>query len=128
MVRLLSIQLILLVLLGSSVDLHDVAKLPYLIDHYNQHKSKDTQFSFSEFFDLHYGTLAVEHDKEEKEKHKGLPFKAPENTSIHSPVFLTEYESPSVELESSKVAYTNSYQPNSGSEYHPSIFQPPRKG
>lgn len=105
-----------------------MAKLPYLIDHFNQHKSKDTQFSFNEFFDLHYGNQAEEHDKEEKEKHKGLPFKAPEHTSIHSPVFLTEYNGPSVELQSSEVTYTNFYQPNSSSEYHPSIFQPPRKG
>ena len=110
------------------MDLHDVAKLPYLIDHFNQHKSKDTQFSLSEFFDLHYGNQAEEHDKEEKEKHKGLPFKAPEHTSIHSPVFLTEYSGPSVGSQSSEVTYTNFYQPNSSSEYHPSIFQPPRKG
>lgn len=128
MFRLLSIQLIFVVLLGSAVDLHDLAKLPYLIDHFNQHKLKDTQFSFSEFFDMHYGNQAEEHDKEEKEKHKGLPFKAPEHTSIHSPVFITEYESPSIELESTEVAYTNFYQSNSSSEYHPSIFQPPRKG
>lgn len=127
MVRLISIQLIFVVLLGSTVDLHDLAKLPYLFDHYDQHRSKDTQFSFNEFFDLHYGNQAEEHDKEEKEKHKGLPFKAPEHTSIHSPVFLTEYESPSIELVSTQVAYTNFYQPNSGSDYHPSIFQPPRK-
>ena len=128
MLKAISSKLIFIILLGSLVDLHDVAKLPYLIDHYNQHKYKDTQFSFNEFFDLHYGNQAAEHDKEEKEKHKGLPFKAPEHTSIHSPVFLTEYESPSVELESTEVAYTNFYQPNSGSDYHPSIFQPPRKG
>lgn len=115
-------------MLGSLVDLHDVAKLPYLIDHFNQHKSKASEFSFSEFFDLHYGNQAEAHDKEEKEKHKGLPFKAPDHTSIHSTVFLTEYESPSLEVGATEVTYTNCYQPNSSSEYHPSIFQPPRKG
>ena len=128
MLRAISSKLIFVILLSSLVDLHDVAKLPYLIDHYNQHKSKETQFSFSEFFDLHYGNLAEEHDKEEKEKHKGLPFKAPEHNSIHSPVFLIAYQSPSIASASSEVTYTNFYQPNSSSEYHPSIFQPPRKG
>lgn len=128
MLKLISIQLMMVVLLGSIVDLHDVAKLPYLIDHYNQHKSKASQFSFSEFFDLHYGAQAEEHDKEEQEKHKGLPFKAPDHTSIHSTIFLTEYTSNSIELESTEVKYTNFYQCISSSEFQSSIFQPPRKG
>lgn len=128
MAKLLSIQLAIVILLGSIADLHDIAKLPYLLDHYSQHKSKDSGFSFSEFFDLHYGAMAEEHDKEESEKHKGLPFKAPDHNTIHSTIFLTEYHNTSIELESTLVVYTNFYQPNASSEFHQSIFQPPRKG
>lgn len=128
MVKALSIQLAIVVLIGSLIDLHDIAKLPYLIDHYNQHKSKDIAFSISDFFELHYGSLAEEHDKEEHEQHKGLPFRAPDNTSIHSTIFFTETENTSIELEAVEVTYTNFYQPHSSTEFQPSIFQPPRKG
>lgn len=120
--------MVFVILLGSLVDLHDFAKLPYLIDHYQQHKSKATHFSITEFFELHYGNKAEEHDKEEREQHKGLPFKAPDHTSIHSTIFLTQQECPSVQLESTEVNYTNFYQSNLSSEFRRSIFQPPRKG
>jgi len=126
-IRALSISLVVIVLTGSLVDLHDMAKLPYLIDHYNQHKSKAEAFSFNEFFDLHYGSKAEEHDKEEREQHKGLPFKAPDNTTIHSTIFLTEAQNTSIELDAREVTYTNFYQPISSSEFRPIIFQPPRK-
>ena len=116
------------IVLGSLADLHDIAKLPYLVDHYNQHKSKTSGFSIIEFFELHYGSLAEEHDKEEREQHKGLPFKAPDHTSIHSTILLTEIHNSSIELEAIEVTYSNSYQPNSSSEFSDSIFQPPRKG
>ncbi len=128
MLKSLSIALAFVVLFGSLADLHDIAKLPYLIDHYNQHKSKVSGFSITEFFDLHYGSLAEEHDEEEREQHKGLPFKVPDNTSIHSTILLTEIHNSSVELEATEVTYNNSYQPNSSSEFSESIFQPPRKG
>jgi len=124
----IAIPLVFVVLLGSLVDLHDIAKLPYLIDHFNQHKSKTSGFSFAEFFDLHYGEMAEEHDKEEREQHKGLPFKAPDHTTIHSTILLTERQCPSIELSPEEVSYTNFYQPHSPSEFHQSIFQPPRKG
>ncbi|HNP06728.1 MAG TPA: hypothetical protein PKN99_03845 [Cyclobacteriaceae bacterium] len=128
MIKVLSIQLAFVVLIGGLIDLHDVAKIPYLIDHYNQHKSKDTAFSITEFFELHYGSMEEEHDKEESEQHKGLPFKAPDNTSIHSTVFFVAGHNTSVELDEIEVTYTNFYHSHSSSEFQPSIFQPPRKG
>jgi len=126
--RATSITLAFIILFGSLADLHDLAKIPYMIDHFNQHKSKATSFSFTEFFDLHYGSMAEEHDKEEREQHKGLPFKAPDNTSIHSTIFLTETQNTSVEQEASEVTYTNFYHDHFSSEFLPAIFQPPRKG
>jgi len=128
MIKAISIQLAFVVLMGSVIDFHDIAKVPYLIDHYHQHKSKDSAFSLIEFFNMHYGSLAEKHDKEEHEQHKGLPFKAPDNVTIHSTVFLTEPHNTSIELEAIEVTYTNFYQPNSYSEFSPTIFQPPRIG
>lgn len=128
MQKVISILLILVVVAGSLTDLHDLAKVPYLLQHYNQHKSKDSRFSATEFFDLHYGNLAEEHDKEEHEQHKGLPFKAPDHTSIHSTIFLTERQNPAIDLNETTVGYTNFYHPIFSSEFHQSIFQPPRKG
>ncbi|MBX2940965.1 MAG: hypothetical protein KF860_01355 [Cyclobacteriaceae bacterium] len=128
MIKALSISLVFAILIGSLIDFHDMAKLPYLIDHYHQHKSKDTAFSIIEFFDMHYGSKAEEHDKEEHEQHKGLPFKAPDNTSIHSTIFVTSVQKTSVESNATEVTYTNFYQPSSYSEFCPTIFQPPRLG
>jgi len=126
--RATSVILAFVILFGSLADLHDLAKIPYMIDHFNQHKSKATGFSFTEFLDLHYGSMAEEHDKEEREQHKGLPFKAPDNTSIHSTIFLTATQNTSIELEASEVTYTNFYQAHFSLEFLPAIFQPPRKG
>lgn len=128
MFKTVSIALAFTILMGSLADIHDLAKLPYLMEHYNQHKAKDSTFSLSEFFDMHYGKQAKEHDKEEHEQHKGLPFKAPNHTSIHSTIFLTERQTPAIELDVTEVTYSNSYQPIFSSEFHQSIFQPPRKG
>jgi len=126
--RATSIILAFVILFGSLADLHDLAKIPYLIDHFDQHKSKVTSFSFTEFLDLHYGSMAEDHDKEEREQHKGLAYKAPDNTSNHSTIFLKETQNPSMKLEATEVIYTNFYQAHFSLAFLPAIFQPPRKG
>lgn len=116
------------VLMGGIMDFHDIAKLPYLVDHYRQHKSKDSAFSIVEFIDMHYGSKAKSHDKEEHEQHKGLPFKAPSGTSVHSCVFMPGGPDTPVDLEYTDVCYTNFYQSSPYSEFSPTVFQPPRIG
>ena len=55
-----------------SFDLCDIDKMPNLINHFVCHiKAGD---SFSEFLDMHYGSLTKKHNGEHKE-HEQLPFK-----------------------------------------------------
>jgi hypothetical protein len=120
--------LALTVFLGSIMDLHNLAKVPYLLEHYRQHQMKAGHFSFRDFLALHYGEKSVKHDKEEHEKHKGLPFKTHDCTSIHSTVFLNELSAPACDVSVTFVRYTNSYQSIFASEFHQLIWQPPRQG
>lgn len=114
------------VFVGSIMDLRDLGKLPYLLKHYEQHVQKEGAFSFADFMELHYGEKAAQHDKEEHEKHKGLPFKTHDCTSIHSTVFLEELMAPENDAPVTCVVYTNFYQSAFSSGFQQSIWQPPR--
>ena len=126
MKKILAIGFVFIVLTGSIIDLHDLAKLPFMISHYQQHRNKSTSFSLSEFFSLHYGAQAESHDKEEHEQHKGLPFKTHDCTFTHvvtlSPFCNTTQRSNIITV----VTYTNFYQSTFASAFIQSIWQPPR--
>ena len=115
-------------LLGSFVDLHDLSKLPYMIKHYQQHKNKAEAFSFSDFLDLHYGGQAEQHDKQEHEKHKGLPFKTHDCTAFHASSVLQKFEPSVISTFSLTISYSNFYQSVFTSEFSQSIWQPPKLG
>ena len=108
------------------IDLSDLTKLPYLVQHYQQHKDKVEKFSFSDFINLHYGNEAERHDKEEHEKHKGLPFKTHDGACIHIVTILTKFNAPEIECVSSEVVTYNFYQSTFSSEFSQSIWQPPK--
>jgi hypothetical protein len=114
------------ILLGSLIDLHDLAKVPRLIEHFQEHRKKSTDFSLADFFNLHYGSDAEKHDKEEHEKHTGLPFKAADCTFAHTLTVLPNFtvtESISV---SHLSTFSNFYQSAFTSGFSQSIWQPPR--
>ncbi|MCW5910461.1 MAG: hypothetical protein KIT62_05275 [Cyclobacteriaceae bacterium] len=114
-------------LTGSVIDLHDLSKVPYMISHFQQHKDKTDSFSITDFFDLHYGSLAEQHDKQEHEQHKGLPFKAHDCTASHASVVLPDFE-PKIESSFSLIIrYNNFYESAYSSEFSQSIWQPPRQ-
>lgn len=115
-----------LILVGSVIDLHDLSKVPYMLRHFQQHKSNTTTFSIIDFFDLHYGESAEQHDKQEHEQHQGLPFKAHDCTTSHVCVILTDFE-PSIESSFSLISrYTNSYESTYASAFSQAIWQPPK--
>jgi hypothetical protein len=75
MTKSISILLLSLTLLGSLVDLHGLAKMPRLFEHYQEHRKRVSNFSFIDFLSLHYGSLTDRHDQDERGKHQNLPFK-----------------------------------------------------
>ncbi len=67
--RALSI-LFLLVYINSFTELHEVLRLPILLEHYSEHKKLSQEISFWDFLELHYKT-DVAHDEHDNQ----LPFK-----------------------------------------------------
>jgi len=115
-----------LILTGSVIDLHDLSKVPYMLRHYQQHKSNTQSFSVSDFFDLHYGASAEQHDKQEHEQHKGLPFKTHDCTTSHISMILTDF-APHIESSFSRIIrYSNFYKSTYTSAFSQSIWQPPK--
>jgi hypothetical protein len=127
MVRSISIILVSLSLLGSMMDLHDLAKLPRLIEHFQEHQNKVSGFSFFEFLSLHYGSEAERHDREEHEQHTGLPFKSGDCTYTHTITLLPPFHAPVVALHQATLRHANFYQSTFSSEFSQSIWQPPKQ-
>lgn len=112
--------------MGSMMDLHDLVKLPRLIEHYQQHKKKAINVSFLDFLNLHYGSEADRHDQEEHEEHEDLPFKSPDCTFTHTLTVLPQFKAPEIIQLVSEVTYANFYQSAFSSEVSQSIWQPPK--
>jgi hypothetical protein len=122
----ISIFLLTLTLLGSMMDMHNLAKLPRLMEHYQEHRSKSSDFSFLEFLSLHYGSKSENHDKEEHAQHTGLPFKSSDCTFTHTVTLLPQFQSAQATVPVSTLTYSNFYQSAFSTEFSQSIWQPPK--
>ena len=119
--------LLIVTLAGSIIDLHDLNKFPRLIEHFKEHQQKSPGVSFITFLNLHYGSLADQHDKEEHEEHKGLPFKSPDCTFAHTQTLLSRFKAPELTSLNSFVTYSKFYQSTFTAQFSQSIWQPPKK-
>ena len=121
----LAIVLGFTILLASLIEMENLIKLPYLIDHYLEHKEKATKFSAIEFFTLHYGAQEASHDQEEHEGHENLPFKHHDCTSSQIAFINTSLlESNSTQTHS--ISYSNFYQSMYSIDFASSVWQPPK--
>lgn len=71
--------LLLIFYISAIVPISELAKLPYLWDHYCEHKLADASMDFFDFIDHHYGNCKKVYPDAEKDMK--LPFKS-ENQSI----------------------------------------------
>jgi hypothetical protein len=122
----ISIFLLSISLLGSMMNIDNLAKLPRLIEHYQEHRDKSSDFSFFEFLSLHYGSKSEHHDKEEHEQHTGLPFKSGDCTFTHTVILLPQFQSPQTIAPVSILTYANFYQSTFSVAFSQSIWQPPK--
>lgn len=114
----------MLAYLLSSTELKQLLKIPFLIEHFIEHKSQKNDLSLMAFFALHYGS---EHSKDTDDLK--LPFKSHEGcengvSTILAPIFHLEtafvsyfYESTIVYLKEDQI---------SSSSYLSAIWQPPK--
>jgi len=121
-----SILLAFIFLTGSVIDLHDLSKLPFMIEHYWQHKNMSSAFSVSEFVDLHYGRKAEQHDKQEHEQHKQLPFKSHDCTALHATIIIQKLQPSLICTAGFTLRYSNFYQSAFSTSFIQSIWQPPK--
>jgi hypothetical protein len=126
MTKSISILLLSLTLMGSMVDLHSLAKMPRLIEHYQEHLKRVSDFSFIDFLSLHYGSLADRHDQDERGKHQNLPFKSSTCTFSHILSVISSVNACEITSITFSVSYSNCYQSIFYTGFSESIWQPPR--
>jgi hypothetical protein len=113
-------------LLGSMVDLRSLAKMPILIEHYQEHRKRVSHFSFIDFLSLHYGRQANQHDQDERGKHQNLPFKSSTCTFSHILSAISSVNTCEITSINFYLSYPNFYQSTFYTGFCETIWQPPR--
>ncbi|MBW7870281.1 MAG: hypothetical protein H3C39_04385 [Flavobacteriia bacterium] len=114
--------------LVSTAGFSQVLKLPTLIEHYFDHKQKDSELNFFDFLSMHYSSETEHHHSDKKNPHEKLPFQHMNNIASQV-LILTETEESETDWNSTFV-----YRPKiraisdffSENELSFSIWQPPR--
>lgn len=111
-------------ILNGSTEIHQLWKLPILVQHYLHHRKEDMSLSFITFLKIHYVDRHHPNDNDDKNDNE-LPFKSIGNIShLDTPL-----------IEKKIVSAENNYLPAKHSSYYPenipdhrpfSIFHPPR--
>jgi hypothetical protein len=122
LVIIISVQL----LFGNTL-LPELAKLPQLFEHFNEHKSVNANLSFFSFLKMHYADPA--HQESDKNHHEKLPLKSA--VSAYAEVLVLQNNTPSVEftyqIASEAKQSLNPTTDDFINRLHAiSIFQPPR--
>ncbi len=123
-----AIFLLFLFLFGSLVPVQvqeDLAELPYLLQHFQEHKQSAPETLFFQYLRLHYGDKYSQHQN--THDHSKLPFKG-EITHLHAPIAtlqswgLSAIVPPVVEARSTPFSTDQAYT----LMLYMDIWQPPR--
>jgi len=111
-------------ILNGATELHQLLKLPFLLQHYIHHRSEDTSLSFLAFLKIHYTDKQHPIDNDDQED-KELPFKSIGNIShVDTPI-----------MEKASAVDLNLFIPEKSITYYPegipshisfAVFHPPR--
>lgn len=109
--------------LNSSTELHQLFRLPFLMEHYRHHNNQDPSISFISFLKIHY-TSSHPDDKDDNEDNQ-LPFKDASNINHTDIPIINSKDFPAIAFEyrSVKEAYRPVYIPDQRPD---SIFHPPQ--
>lgn len=113
---------LLFLYLISSTEFSEVMRLPILIEHYSEHKSKVEDLSFLEFLTMHYET-DVAHDETDNR----LPFKGHDH-SCCSATFMLPLQKLALNevMQNSDPDYSSYYLQHKPALRTADIFQPPK--
>jgi hypothetical protein len=118
----------LFIFLSANTELHQLLRMPSLLQHFLEHKQADNSISFISFCKKHYAEENTVHAANHHDKHEKLPFKSHDcNVAHHAPVFAEpiaiQFEFPIAISNKNKMVI---------SEYHylstelSNIWQPPK--
>lgn len=107
--------------LGLFTEMHELASIPLLVEHYFEHREKVPEMSFFDFLSMHYKT-DVPHDSTDMK----LPFK--DHSTVTTPIFGVPEQKIAVDarqiIDSREYSiYDVSFAPSTALD---AIFQPPR--
>jgi hypothetical protein len=86
MVKKVLVLLLGVLILNGATELHQLLKLPFLIQHYVHHRDEDSRLSFIAFLQIHYTEKHHPNDNDDRQDNE-LPFKSIGNiTHIDIPV------------------------------------------
>lgn len=115
---------LLLTYITAFCELHELLKLPFLLEHFSEHRAKNADMSIVDFFYIHYiDQLKKTDDFQDDMK---LPFRQADCSGIAVISFeqpeIFSIESPPVQNQKFKTFYNSGF----SSAYKFKIFQPPR--
>lgn len=122
MKRLLAISLLVLYV-NSNTEMHEILRLPLLVEHFTEHRKLVGDISFWEFLVMHYNSN-VSHDADDNK----LPFKDPAHSftapTLAIPIHKIILSDTQLIAE---VSHVSSYQETFIASHLSDIFQPPRR-
>jgi hypothetical protein len=119
---------LLFVFLSANTELHQLLRLPSLVQHFLEHKQADQSISFISFCKKHYAEENESHAANHHDKHEKLPFKSHDcHVAHHAPIFTEsntfQFEFPiSISYQDKMVAIEHQYLSTELSN----IWQPPK--
>jgi hypothetical protein len=127
MKRFLIILLALQLFSGNTL-LPELAKIPALLSHFQEHQLENNTLNFFTFLKMHYAD--PEHQQNDKQRHGSLPLKASHVSNAESfslPLTLTPSVFEVLLLQNIETNTTTLYQnPALDAHFGLSVFQPPR--
>ncbi|WP_299823726.1 hypothetical protein [uncultured Pontibacter sp.] len=105
-------------------DLHELSKIPTLLQHYQQHRqSANWQLSFSDFLKMHYACSA---EQQTAGEHDSLPFKQMGNSAYDYFVSTPVVQHPTDFIEQMPLVLTHHLHTAPSNLFDGSIWQPPQ--
>lgn len=118
---------LLLVYLFSTTEFHEFLKLPTLVEHFTEHKSKDNSISVWQFLCLHYANNKA--DNKDSDRDMKLPFKTIDGGNCNSFISILPEEKFALcmlpiatEIKSNPIFYKAFY----NTSFWNAIWQPPQ--
>ena len=113
---------LLVLYINSNTEMHEVLRLPLLVEHFTEHKKLVGDISFWEFLVMHYNTN-VSHDADDNK----LPFKDPAHSFTAATLAIPIHKIILSDTQLiAEVCHGPSYQETFIASHLSDIFQPPR--